>query len=204
MDRSLYDLRAQFFAALDRPGAGAERWLGVWQLLIGHPWYQAELHSAAVRLLDRVHAPTESPGNIEHEAMLVLAQELRRAPDLHLDPAQAEESFAGWLATIIQHDCAQALRILHPPIGHPIALPQRFEIAERIRHVEGEIDLSMALQELPDAIRIPLELYSHGKSLAEIAESLGISYWQAYRALRRGLKRLGAILSRSSMRGPPG
>ncbi|MEX2141332.1 MAG: sigma-70 family RNA polymerase sigma factor [Pirellulales bacterium] len=195
MDRSLQDLRAEFLAALDRPGDRSERWVEIWQLFVGHPWYLAELHSAELRLLDRVHEPTESPGDIEHQAMLVLAKELRHAPDLHVDRALAKERFAGWLAAIIKHDCAQALRAPHPPHSRTSALPQRIEIADRLRHVEREIDLSMALQKLPDVIRTPVELYCHGRSLAEIAESLGISYWQAYRALHRGLKRLGGMLS---------
>jgi hypothetical protein len=114
MDRSVHELREQFYAALDRPGDQSGRWLEVWGLFANHPWYQEQLHRAAARVVIRSHVPRDWAEDIEQDAVFYFGQHLRRAVDLHIDRALAEERFAGWLATIIEHDCATALRFDWP------------------------------------------------------------------------------------------
>lgn len=98
MDRSLQELRAQFFAALDRPGDKAERWMEIWQLLVKHPWYQAELHKGALCVLWRAHAPLEWAEDLEHQAMLVLAQDCAALPTCMWTVRDLRTGFpVGWL-----------------------------------------------------------------------------------------------------------
>lgn len=194
MDRRVHELREAFFQVLDRPGDRAERWLDVWRLFVGHPWYQAELHHAARRLLWRTHAPRELFEDIEHEAMLYFAKDLRNAPDLHVDRTLFAERFSGFLARIIARDCLKALRALRRQERNETSFPRGYDPPARAANLEIALDLSAAIEELPAALRPVVALYRQGWPLNEIAARLDISYWQANRALRAGLGCLTSAL----------
>ena len=194
MDRSVHQLRDELFRLLDRGESAAfPLWQEVWRLLVEHPWYQVELHQTAKRLVWRAQAPFDWAEDIEHEALLYLAKNLQHAPDLHVDRKLSEAHFSGWLATIIEHDCAQALRVR---LSHCDSMTQLSEHPDlkSVASIELLIDLKMAISNLPPRIRTVVELYGHGWSLREIAADLDISYWQAYRTLRTALRHLRSVL----------
>lgn len=186
------DLRDRFLAAVADSPDHSEGRLVLWRLIIEHPWYRAELASAARLAVGRVGRPSAWREDVEQEAMLLLAKKLRRTPGLGLDPRRARDSFGGWLGRVIRNDCRMAVRRLRRlDRGGPLPedLPARCRRAER----ERRIDLSLAIEELPDTLRTVLLLSLKGFPLTEIAERLGLSYWQVWRAYRAGAGQLRQV-----------
>jgi RNA polymerase sigma factor (sigma-70 family) len=194
VDRSVHELRDEFYQLLDRgESTTLPLWQEIWLLFIEHPWYQAELHQAATRLLWRVCATADGTEDLEHDALLCFAKDLQHAPDLHVDRTQAKEHFSGWLARIIARDCSHALRTLRR--GQTAApMPRGYDAVDRQIDVDAQIDLMAAIEKLPLSWRDVVALYYAGQGVGEIAESLGISYWKASRALRKGLARLAKMM----------
>ena len=96
MDSGANDLRAKYLEALQSlkasPQADAEE---IWRLFAEHSWFQLQLRVCAQHALKMFGAPLDWCGDVEHDALLILASKLRRSPDLHIDPTLAESHFAG-------------------------------------------------------------------------------------------------------------
>jgi RNA polymerase sigma factor (sigma-70 family) len=189
-------LREQFFAKLDEPMAPPrERWHEIWQLLVIHPWVLAELKKYSKRVLYLAGAPKQWAEDLQEDVIVLLAKRLGHAPDLHVDRARAAEQFSGWLATIIEHACQDALR--HMRSGHrEVALDARGESRLSVEDSAAEaLDLRSAMDGIPDSIRTVIELYLRGLRLHEIASRLGLTFWQVRRAFRRGKALLAQMLN---------
>jgi hypothetical protein len=78
MDARALELRDRFFALLDQSDSAPELWRDVWRLFVENLWYQEELHDSAVRITRRAQAPPDLRGDIEQEAMLLLAKHLQK------------------------------------------------------------------------------------------------------------------------------
>lgn len=189
MDRSVHELRDAFFRLLDRgESAASPLWHEVWKLFLEHPWYQAELHEATKRLVGRGQAPADMAEDIEHDALILLSQHLRRAAHLHVNRELAEDHFTGWLARIVARDCSKALRAIRRAQRRAGSQQVAVEdIATRDLPMDEIIDLSLAISKLPDEWRRVLLLRLRGCGIAEIARRLRLSQTQVHRALQRGL-----------------
>jgi RNA polymerase sigma factor (sigma-70 family) len=194
MDRSLEDLRDRFFGVLDQTVAeGKPLWHDVWRLFIEHPWYQAELHRAAVRTLRHARLHHQWIDDVTQQAMILLARDLRRSADLHLDRAAAEEHFAGWLGTIIRRHCQQAARSMRrAPRRAGFQLPAVLAAASRQFPTDLILDLALAIRKLPAESRRALVLRLGGYRISEISHRLHTSQAAVQRALARGLFKLRA------------
>jgi DNA-directed RNA polymerase specialized sigma24 family protein len=181
VDPSAQDLRAQFFAALDRPGDQPGRWLEIWRLFLDHPWYQAELKKATARVLRNMHPRGQWNEDIQHDAMLLLARHLRRAADLHVDRARARTQFSGWMATIIKRDCQQAARSLRTRLRKTRPLPRDQPAPDRTAIIESAIDIALAIDKLPEPSRTVTALYAQSWTLQQIASKLKMKYAHAAR-----------------------
>jgi RNA polymerase sigma factor (sigma-70 family) len=134
--------------------------------------------------------PRDWAEDIEQDAAFYFGQHLRRSVDLHIDRTLAEERFAGWLATIIEHDCTTALRHRLAAERGLKPLSQRYDVAEERPSVELQMDIRAAVKKLPAAQRCVVTLYWGGWSVVEIARRLGMSYGKANRLLHAGLAHL--------------
>jgi RNA polymerase sigma factor (sigma-70 family) len=135
----------------------------------------------------RAHAPADLDDDIEQEAIVLLARNFRRTADLGIDRVKGGEHFAGWLATIIEHDCGHGLAIVGRARRKAIPVSPDIEATAPKFSIEEKLDLNQAVANLPEPKRTVVALYLDGCSLAEIAARLGMSYWQANQALRTGL-----------------
>ena len=189
---SCENLRDQFLAAIQKERGSAYDWHTVWRTVVEHPWYRAELITAARIAVKRVGRPGCSRQDVEQEAMLLLAEKLQRNPGLGIDSERSRDSFGGWMGRIIQNDCRMAVRTLRRlNRGEPLSVepPVSGNQSER----EWRIDLSLEIEKLPDPSRTVLLLSMKGLSLKEIAGRLDRSYWQTWRAHQDGISRLRRV-----------
>jgi RNA polymerase sigma factor (sigma-70 family) len=173
------DLLIQYLAALQR---GVD-WHEVWLLLIAHPWFQTELRTIVLQRWRRRYHPKPDLEDVRHEALVHLARALQRSPDLHIDLQRLDE-FPGWVATIIRHCCMESLRRLCredpiPPDEEGVPY-----LAAYGTDVPGRFELHDTLQHLPLEEQEAVVLRCEGRSLHEIAEKLGKSFWSVCHLLR--------------------
>jgi RNA polymerase sigma factor (sigma-70 family) len=180
--QSWESLKEGYLAALD---AGKD-WLDLWRLFVEHPWYQEQLQSIAAQLVRHSHNARVAVEDVKHDAMLLLAKNLQSCPDMHLDREQAELRFGGWMATIIRRGCQQVLRSDRRPRPEPSEMVSDDVAPGESTDLESRIDLSLALEQLPDRIRAVTILSFQGWQPPEIAAELGQSYWMTIRQLHEG------------------
>lgn len=186
------DLRDKFLAAA--AGHRQEAWLRTWRLLLEHPWFQHQLGMAAARVLRTHQAPPGWKEEVVQDTALALAERLRRKPDLGVDPALAQEHFAGWMRRIVTRICVDAVRRLERHYGRTVALPEQERVDPHHRTITLRLELDLALEDLPFEERTIVTRYAAGSTLRQIARELNLSYWQVYRRFQAGVKRLRAIL----------
>ena len=180
-------LRRQFVAWSD----GAESLQAAWRVLVAHPWYRRELRLTACRVARRVGLPASAAADLEQEAVLLLARQLRRTPMLKFDPRRPEAAFPAWLGRIIERHCREAARATRRCRRGEVALT--FEpvcLAEPGPPPPGPWELSAAIAELPGPDRRVIESARHGRTLRETADRTGLSYGQTKRAYHRGIAAL--------------
>jgi hypothetical protein len=102
MEHRASQLRDQFFQLLDEEAISQHLGHDVWELFAENPWFQAEMHLAARRVLWKSRAPLQLAEGIAQDAMLRFGRQLRRRPDLNVKRSQAAEHFSGWLVTIME------------------------------------------------------------------------------------------------------
>jgi RNA polymerase sigma factor (sigma-70 family) len=185
------NLQTKLLAALDRLPAAS--WFDIWQLFLEDAWYQAELAKHARLTLRACNAPLAWTDDVQHEAILNLAAQLQKSPDLGLHLHRGGENFACQIGTMARNDCHQALKRLRRRYGVHQALCEEAEYlaADRVYRLE---DLSLALRnaidDLPEPHSTVLRLYHAGYLLREIALLLGLTFWKVYAIFHSALERV--------------
>lgn len=194
---SWQDLRDRFLAMVSQPEPDEDappRWLAVWHLLIEHPWYREQLSAAAGSVLRGGGYSLQWREDIEHDAILLLARQLRKAPDLYVDPLRAERHFAGWMRTITGRACKDALRQLRRKSTTDIPSPELLPAREQRAGRDALIDLAEALEQFDEKTRAVLLLHSKGLAFRRIATELELSHWDVFSTYHKGLEKLGRRL----------
>lgn len=198
MDPSLESLREHFFAKLDEPMAPPRECSHeMWERLVTHPWFQAELEKSANRVIARSGLLAHLVEDVRQDVVVRLAARLEHAADLGVDREQAKDHFSGWLGTIISRDCYSALRVVRSERRHEVELDRWTEMrltSEAQSH--PSVGFSRMIRSLPRRSRRVLNLYARKMTLADIAAKLGLTYWQARQAYRRGKALLAELLTR--------
>ena len=166
-------------------------WVEAWRVIVEHPWYQMELEGAARRLLC-TRGALDWLGDVQHDAMLLLARSLQSDPDLGLDPQRIDEHFGGWMGVMIRNDCRQAFRRIHRLFAPSRELFDTHVTADERSRIEDRIDVSRAVDQLAEPGRSILTPHAHGFSVQEISSMLELEYFVAYRAYRRGVEEMRA------------
>jgi RNA polymerase sigma factor (sigma-70 family) len=197
MDHEAHDLLTKFLKALGRvrKAPPSSRVIGnLWRLFVEHSWYRAQLRICALHALYVRSAPRQWLEDVEHEAMLILARELRRRPDLNLNRAMASKTFPVWLRTVISRDCLQAIRKLRRQQRAWRELKEGDRRSDDRALRDERADVSMAMEKLARPLRAALSLYSKGYTFAEIGKRMGVSTATAQRIVHRGLRKLQELL----------
>ncbi len=184
-------LRGRYLAALERSPRAS--WFEIWRLFLEDPWYQAELAKHARSVIRTTSGSPEWLEDVQHEAALILAAKLQKKPSLGLDSRGMAEKFPATIGTIARNQCRQALKRLRRIYRSGARLLEESDPAVAIGLDELErrsLELSAAIDELPEPLCSVLRLSQLGFDIRTIAERLDISYWQAYRAFKRGLVRI--------------
>jgi RNA polymerase sigma factor (sigma-70 family) len=187
------DLRMQFLAALERYEETPERWRILWALFVSHPWHQRELHAAARRLA--AGSGADLAGDVAHEALLLLARDLRHAPSLGLERVRGEEGFLPWMRTIIDRHCREARRALRRRRGRETEIDENDHPVDSGAALDARLDLYRAVKQLPQRERLVVELYLDGWNLAQIAAQVTLPYPTVYSLWKRAIGRMRESLA---------
>jgi DNA-directed RNA polymerase specialized sigma24 family protein len=176
MDPALQELRDQFFRILDEGGPEQDVAHKVWVLFIEHPWFQAELKRAERRVLWHVGAHLKWAADIEQEVVVMLREKLSRKPNLGVNRAKAERQFSGWLATIIERTCRDAVRAMLVRETRIVADVRLIAAAQaKPTHLADTLDLAEAIGSLPRRCQIVVFLQAQKFSVRQIARILKTS-----------------------------
>jgi DNA-directed RNA polymerase specialized sigma24 family protein len=163
--------------------AGGADYRETWRLFAGNSRYQCELRSAAAHLLrecrlDRLLAP-----DLVHEALVILAERLRRRSDLGFDRKYGKERFLAWIRGIARLHCRHALRRQR--------MNRRFrsEIDDQwagfhVPTLAWRAELADAIQSLTPPEQAVVTAYRQLGSIELVAEHLCLSMSTAWRRLR--------------------
>ncbi len=185
------NLRRQFIAALKKSPRSS--WFEIWRLFLEDPWYQAELAKHARSVIRATGGSAEWLEDVKHEAALILAGKLQKKPGLGLDQQGLAEKFPASIGIIARNQCRQALKRLRRiyRTGTPLLEVQDVDTAVGFGELyERSLELSAAIDQLPEPFCTVLRLSQIGWDIRSIAKRLDISYWKAYRAFRHGLERI--------------
>lgn len=188
------NLAGRFAALVAGPPESWPPWLEIWNTLAEDEWLRKELRQQALAALRRFELPRDLRGDVEHDALLVLARRLRRSPDLRADRTRIEEGFGAWMGTILRHACRKVARLEARRQRQQSELRLYTLLADPHDVLESRMDLSVAMRRIDEPTRSVLSFYQQQYSLREIAESLSMPYARVQRELRKGLRQLRRML----------
>ncbi|WP_430453471.1 sigma-70 family RNA polymerase sigma factor [Rhodopirellula europaea] len=179
------DLRTNFINATHRSFG----WLEVWNIFVSSDLYRNQLSTCAEISLMETGAPKSWADDVAHDAMLLLARQLRKRSDLGYQFDRPPKQFASWFRTILFHQCHEAIRSFRRRHGRDSPL-ELDPISERSQLIEQRLDIRMAVDRLDEPMRTILMLGYGGLSLREIADRLQLTYDQVRYANKQGRETL--------------
>lgn len=151
-------------------------------------------HAAVYRSALRIVGETAAAADVAQE---VFVRALRG--QLHLDAARSERATLCWLAVRLAHNAVRARRRRRRHEENAMADPIRTDLRDPAA-TAAAADLREALQravaELPDELRVPLELHCRDDlTLAAIGSACSLSTSTVHDRVQRGLARLREALA---------
>jgi RNA polymerase sigma factor (sigma-70 family) len=169
-------------------------WFSIWRMIIGHPWFQQELHDCTGFEVRGSNLPDDLADDVEQEVILLLAGKLSRRRDLGMDVELAEETFPAFMGTIIRNGCRQVARQLRRQFVRTRSLLSPHRVLDHSTEIESFADLNLEIDELDDPQRTIVLLSLKGMTLKEIAEQIRMSYKRVCREYNHGRRRLAKTL----------
>jgi len=159
-------LRGTFLALLDGDTPDIDK---LRQLFFVDPWYLGEVRRIAHHLLRRAPTRRDRVDDLVQDALLRLAGDLERKPDLRFDRGRPATDFAPWLRSIIFRHCLQSLRAEWRHVRRRVALDDARCVAVRSRQHPLARDALELLEALPEPQGTVLKLHFEKRSVAAIA-----------------------------------
>jgi RNA polymerase sigma factor (sigma-70 family) len=165
------------------------------QLFFSDPWYHSELRRIATALVGRRAAWRGRVDDLVHDALLLMARNLERRPDLGFDHGRPTDEFACRLRSIIRNHLLQALRRERrqmPPqadFENHVDTDRRVVTAARVRRRERQLarDAIELLDALPEPISGVLKLHFDQVPSGTISQRLGFSRWRVRQMIAAGM-----------------
>lgn len=166
-------------------------WPEIWHVIVKDAWFTRSLADIASRILHRYSLPADWHEDVEHDAILILHQELSKQWDLHFDAQRLDHGFGAWMGTIIDHACCAAVRTARRRRKKTRALGD-FDTPRVDRRIADATrrELGLCIDCMDEPTRSILLRCIAGQELAEIAESLGLSLSSVKRRRADGIDRL--------------
>lgn len=162
-----------------------------WRHFAANQGYRRELRRAAARLLRARHLPRDRANDVVHDALLLLANCLRRNRNLGFKPEYGRERFVAWLRAVALSHCQWALRRQTTRGRKPDELCEDWA-ATLEPNVIWRAELSDALESLDERERAVVAAYRQLGSIEAVSECVGLSTttaWRRFRAAVRILRR---------------
>jgi RNA polymerase sigma factor (sigma-70 family) len=145
-----------------------------WRVFAANGRYRAELTSAAARLLRQRCLSVDRADDVVQDALLILAECLRRRCDLGFGPSHGQEHFLAWLRKVIRSHCQQALRRQRVREWRAAELDDEWA-AQCAPTVPCRAELADAIQSLDEPLRAIIGAFQNHGSLEAVARQLGLS-----------------------------
>lgn len=190
----------------------SDSWAELWLEVVGSKFsadtcgeecWRVCLHSRIFRLmfrrsvkgcLRRFRNPSDWEDDLESQALLELKatfQRLSRSPPNYPIPLEA---FREWITVVVDRTCLDALRKLLRLYRRESELSD-WECADKsLGGLDLRLDLRQALDALPEPTCTVMRSLAEGRSLVEIAESLGLSYKKVRYCRKMGIANLRRTL----------
>lgn len=165
-------------------------WFSIWRMILGHAWFQRELHDCAGYEIFSSRLPPDLVDDVEQDVILQLAGKLARQPDLGMDLALAKQRFPAFMGTIIRNECRQVARNLRWQYLKSASLPMPERVEEHSGQRKALVELSLEIDELEDPQRTIVLLKMNGMTLKEIAQRIPINYSKVCREYHQACRRL--------------
>jgi DNA-directed RNA polymerase specialized sigma24 family protein len=150
-----------------------------WRALATNKVYRSELQLAAARLARERHLPPDRRDDVVQEALVILAEYLRRG-NLGFDPRYGKEHLLPWLRAVVRVHCRYALR--RQGLRDGSASPVDVECAACHQpNAEWQAELADAIQSLDEPLREILIAFGQLGSIQAVAQQLGLSVTTAWR-----------------------
>lgn len=186
-------LRDAFLGLLEREGprVGGDE---VCELFLADAWFQGLVEKRTRQAVESHAVPRHCRDDLEQTVLLLFLQKARNAPDLHVKQELAQEHFGGWIWSIVDDLCLQAIRRLRRLYGVEQSLAE--DVASRDkRSLDRQVDLKLLVAELPILTQTILSLYDEGHKLTEISDLVGEEYWKVCKLFRDAVACLRKRLS---------
>ncbi len=166
----------------------------VCELFFGGPWFCDLVERRAKQAVDAHALRSGCRDDLEQEIALLFLQKAHKQPDLHVNLDVVEGHFGGWVWTIIDRLCAEAIQHLHRVYRFEGNLLDEVESTTK-QNEETKIDIGLLIAGLPQATQAILALFDEGYTLTEIAELVDEQYWRVCETFRKAVAFLRDRLS---------
>jgi RNA polymerase sigma factor (sigma-70 family) len=160
-----------------------------WRAFAMNARYQRELESAAMRVVRAHRLPIERVGDVVQEALIVLAERLRRRADLGFQPKYGEQRFLAWLRAVARSHCRRALDRQRSRERCGAELDREWP-ACHAPTANWRAELADAVASLDEPLREVVEVYRQFGSVEAVGARLGLSTTTAWRRFRAAVREL--------------
>lgn len=179
-------------ALFQRLAAGREQFdaLEIWRTVVGDPWLQAEVARRAKSLASSHGLKKQAVEDIAQEVMLSLAAQLADDPGMGGKAELLNDTFDGWIGTILDHHCSKAARRMGDYRKQHAELRDVETAEDDSSYYDRWSDVADAVARLDAREQPVMLLVLQGLKPKEIAARLHMSYKQVRYAIEKALPKL--------------
>jgi len=160
-----------------------------WRVFVANPRYWRELQSAALGVVRARRLPAECVADVTQEALIVLAERLRRRGNLGFRRQFGEERFLAWIRAVIRSHCRHAADRQRSREPRAAELDGDWA-AYHTPSADRRAELADAVASLDKPLCDVVQAYWQAGSIEPVAAQLGLSTTTAWRRFRAAARKL--------------